>query len=265
MKKCPSCGGGPVARDTRSTTFEYKGHSFSYDQPGLWCPDCGEVFLHKSDKEATDRLIYNFQAVVDGRLTTDDILRIRKKLGLTQKEAGEKIGGGPNAFCRYETGKAYPTQGAENFLRALDRNPELLGAEEEPSLSLPKAPPDSLARFHSWSSAQRRNSNENAEQLSALWAQCLSDGHFDPFVSALKKLLKTHVAMNSGSEELQGVRRRNSNRIFPAKDAPKLEGFASVIKTLGFRLRFEPDRDSEEPSLPAKSSGADRARGGLKS
>ena len=82
--------------------------------------------MDKSDKDATDPLIYNFQAKVDGRLTTDDILRIRKKLELTQKAAGELIGGGPNAFSRYETGKAYPARGTENFLRVLDAHPKVL-------------------------------------------------------------------------------------------------------------------------------------------
>ena len=126
MEKCASCGGGPVFRETRETSFAYKGEILRYDQPGWWCSDCGEVLLEKSDKESTDPLIYNFQAKVDGRLTTDDILRIRKKLKLTQKEAGELIGGGPNAFCRYETGKAYPARGTENFLRLLDIHPEAL-------------------------------------------------------------------------------------------------------------------------------------------
>jgi len=126
MKKCLSCGGGPVARETKEATFEYKGEVLHYDQPGEWCAECGEVFLNKSDKESTDPLIYNFQAKIDGRLTTDDFLRIRKKLNLTQKEAGDWIGGGPNAFSRYETGRAYPTKGAENFLRLLDLHPEQL-------------------------------------------------------------------------------------------------------------------------------------------
>lgn len=124
MKKCVACGGGPVKRETRQASFKYKGQTLRYDQPGEWCAECGEVFLDKSDKNSTDPLIYNFQAKIDGRLTTDDILRIRKKLGLTQKEAGELIGGGPNAFSRYETGKSYPAKALENFLRVLDKHPE---------------------------------------------------------------------------------------------------------------------------------------------
>ena len=126
MKQCLACGGGPLKRATKKVTFEYKGHMFTYDQPGTWCNECGEAFLEKSDKQATDPLLVDFQARIDGCLTTNDIRQIRKKLGLTQKQAGKIIGGGVNAFSRYETGKAYPTRGTENFLRLLDRHPELL-------------------------------------------------------------------------------------------------------------------------------------------
>ena len=37
----------------------------------------------------------------DHLLPSDKVRRIRKKLGLTQREAGELIGGGPNAFQKY--------------------------------------------------------------------------------------------------------------------------------------------------------------------
>lgn len=60
MKSCPTCGGGPVTRETRQTSFEHKGKTLLYDQPGEWCADCGEVFLNKSDKEATDPLLNEF-------------------------------------------------------------------------------------------------------------------------------------------------------------------------------------------------------------
>ena len=126
MKKCPVCGGGPLRRETREMTFAYKGQQLTYDQPGLWCKVCEEGLLEPSDKEATDPLLADFMAKVEGRLTTGDIRRIRKKLDLTQRQAGEIIGGGVNAFHRYETGKAYPTKGTENFLRLLDKHPNLL-------------------------------------------------------------------------------------------------------------------------------------------
>jgi HTH-type transcriptional regulator/antitoxin MqsA len=53
-------------------------------------------------------------------------LRVRNKLQLSQAEANKIFGGGPNAFSRYETGKALPPQALIQLLRLLDRRPELL-------------------------------------------------------------------------------------------------------------------------------------------
>ena len=61
---------GSLERATKKVTFGYKGTVFAYDQPGAWCQECGEAFLESSDKEATALLLADFQARVDGRLTT---------------------------------------------------------------------------------------------------------------------------------------------------------------------------------------------------
>ena len=61
-------------------------------------------------------------AVVDSSF----ILGVRNKLKLTQAEANKIFGGGPNAFSRYETGKALPSKPLIQLLRLLDRRPELL-------------------------------------------------------------------------------------------------------------------------------------------
>jgi putative zinc finger/helix-turn-helix YgiT family protein len=83
------------------------------------------VFWKKATKSRLTPLIYNFQAKIDGRLTTDDILRIRKRSSAShRKKRGSLLEAVPNAFSRYETGKSYPTKALENFLRALDRHPE---------------------------------------------------------------------------------------------------------------------------------------------
>lgn len=66
MNRCVACGApGPLRRQTRLTTFKYKSQVLTYDQPGLWCDVCGEVFLNKTDKDATDPLIKAFQEKVD--------------------------------------------------------------------------------------------------------------------------------------------------------------------------------------------------------
>ena len=64
-------------------------------------------------------------AEIDAREAAE-LARIRKKLKLTQLEAAQITGGGPNAFSRYEPGNARPLPAVTNLFRLLDRHPELL-------------------------------------------------------------------------------------------------------------------------------------------
>ena len=60
------------------------------------------------------------------RLSPRDVARIRGGLGLSKRKAGRVLGGGPNAFARYESGEATPSQPLCLLLRLLDARPELL-------------------------------------------------------------------------------------------------------------------------------------------
>jgi HTH-type transcriptional regulator/antitoxin MqsA len=126
MKRCPVCGRGKLTRKTTRQTFHYKRKTLRYDQPGLWCDTCGEGILETADMDVTERRLYDFRASVDGYLTTAEVRRIRKKLGLTQRQAGEIFGGGHNAFSRYESGTTRPPKSTDALLRLLDKHPALL-------------------------------------------------------------------------------------------------------------------------------------------
>ena len=126
MKKCPFCQDGMLERTVILETYTYKHHSIEVQQPGEWCNICGEGIMNGEDLKATEQRIRDFQAQVDGLLTSQDIRRIRKKLKLTQKQAAEVFGGGPNAFSRYEHGEATPLRSTINLLRLLDNHPEQL-------------------------------------------------------------------------------------------------------------------------------------------
>ena len=62
----------------------------------------------------------------DGFLTDEDIKRIRKKLGFTQKEMAEKLGVGLKNFARYENLSVRQGKAMDNLLRILDKYPEAL-------------------------------------------------------------------------------------------------------------------------------------------
>ena len=59
-------------------------------------------------------------------MTADEIRGIRRRLGLSQVEAGKVLGGGPRAFTKYEAGTTKPSRSTVQLLRILDSNPSLL-------------------------------------------------------------------------------------------------------------------------------------------
>jgi HTH-type transcriptional regulator/antitoxin MqsA len=92
---------------------------------GWHCPLCREVEFDSGEGERFAATIKRIAEEIDAREAAE-LARIRKKLKLTQLEAGRITGGGPNAFSRYERGKARPLPAVTNLFRLLDRHPELL-------------------------------------------------------------------------------------------------------------------------------------------
>lgn len=124
-KTCPACFQGTLQQQVKHTQFEYRSHFLEYDQVGSWCTTCGEGIVTGKEAAASDSLLDEFIASVD-RDEASELVRIRKKLGLSQKEAAKIAGGGHNAFSRYERGEAKPIVAVVNLFRLLDRHPELL-------------------------------------------------------------------------------------------------------------------------------------------
>ena len=126
--KCPSCGGAQLVRDTRNLPYTYKGESTEIpDVTGDYCPACGEAVLDTEESVRTGALMLEFNRQVNAAMVDPDfIVRVRKKLSLDQREAGEIFGGGANAFSRYENGRTRPPLALVKLLKVLDRHPDLL-------------------------------------------------------------------------------------------------------------------------------------------
>ena len=69
--------------------------------------------------------------MAEGYLTDEDIKRIRKKLGLTQKAMAVKLGVGLKTFARYENLSVHQSRTMDNLLRILDQFPEVMAVFEE--------------------------------------------------------------------------------------------------------------------------------------
>ena len=126
--KCPCCGAAELIRDTRDMPYNYKGESTTI--PGVtgdFCPACGEVILNREYGDRYSELIWLFQRQVNSAYVDPGyIAKVRKKLGLDQRQAAELFGGGVNAFSRYENGKTKPPLALVKLFKLLDRHPDLL-------------------------------------------------------------------------------------------------------------------------------------------
>jgi len=126
--KCPACGAAKLVRETRSLPYTYKGEAIAIPNvKGEFCPACGEVVLDAAESQRVSSAMLEFNKHVNSAMVdTVFITRVRKKLALDQKEAGEIFGGGTNAFSRYENGKTKPPVALVKLLHILDRHPDLL-------------------------------------------------------------------------------------------------------------------------------------------
>ena len=122
---CPETG-HPMVRGVRPMTIEYKGHSIKIEMPGWYCEQGGEGIHTGKDMLVSDRALNRLKAKVDGLLLPETVKRIRKRLKLTQKDAGMMIGGGPNAFQKYEGGDVLVSKAITSALLLLDAHPENL-------------------------------------------------------------------------------------------------------------------------------------------
>ena len=119
---CPEMG-MPMHRGVHPMTLEYKGAIITFDMPG-WYTDASEEAIHSGeDMKISDRALNRLKAGAEGLLSSDEIKRIRQKLGLTQEQAGELIGGGPRAFQKYEADDLLPSRAVSSALALLDRDP----------------------------------------------------------------------------------------------------------------------------------------------
>lgn len=126
--KCPSCAAVELVRDIRDLPHTYKGESTTIQAvTGDFCSACGEVILDATESARVSAAMLEFNKQVNASIVDPDfVVRVRKKLALDQREAGEIFGGGVNAFSRYETGKTKPSLALVKLLKVLDNHPDLL-------------------------------------------------------------------------------------------------------------------------------------------
>jgi HTH-type transcriptional regulator/antitoxin MqsA len=119
--------GAPMTRGVRPMTISYRGRSVAIEMPGWYADDGVTDSIHNGgDMKVSDRALHRLKAAAEGVLGPEEVRRIRRKLRLSQREAGLVIGGGPNAFQKYEAGDVMASHAISSALRLLDADPQAL-------------------------------------------------------------------------------------------------------------------------------------------
>jgi len=146
---CPKTG-APMYRDTRPMTLTYKGESITFDMPGWYCDSSDESIHTGQDMKVSDRMLNRLKARVEGLLEPDEVRRIRKKLNISQAEAGQMIGGGPRAFQKYESGDLLPSRAISSALPRLDHDPKGLTVLKTRQGRTPSSAPQCVTTVRKW-------------------------------------------------------------------------------------------------------------------
>ena len=126
--KCPVCGRVELVHGTRDMPFTYKGQTTHVTAVTAdWCDACGESLTGPAESERVMRAMNEFRQQVNAQDGNQELIRnVRKQLHLSQREAAELFGGGPNAFSRYERGSTEAPQPLVQLFKILGRHPELI-------------------------------------------------------------------------------------------------------------------------------------------
>lgn len=108
-----------LRRDVRPQTFRYASLSRTIDTPGWYPEGDGDAIFIGKDLEPWDAALKEMKVAYAAHVKA-----VRKRLGLTQEEAGALIGGGKRAFQKYESGAMPPSEAAVALIEVLARHPE---------------------------------------------------------------------------------------------------------------------------------------------
>jgi HTH-type transcriptional regulator/antitoxin MqsA len=118
--------GALLSRGVRPFTVTYKDESVTVDLPGYYPEGEGDGVVVGDDMRVVDETLRVLKEKLDGVPSPATIRRIRRKLKLSQRKAGELLKVGENAFDKYERGLVEPSGPTSQLIMVLDRHPEII-------------------------------------------------------------------------------------------------------------------------------------------
>lgn len=114
---CPVCVTGELTFFKEPDEITYKVHSMSVEVEYSVCKQCGEEMILSEQIKRNDCRVRDAWRKVDGLLSGEEIVALRKQLDLTQLQASQVFGGGLNAFSKYERGEVIQSEAMDKLMR----------------------------------------------------------------------------------------------------------------------------------------------------
>ncbi len=111
--------GETLRRGVRRQVVRYGSLAREVEVPGWYPEGDGDAVHTGADLAESDRVYRELREQYAQR-----VREVRKRLKLSQEEAGRIIGGGKRAFQKYESGATPPSDAAVGLIELLMRHPE---------------------------------------------------------------------------------------------------------------------------------------------
>jgi len=125
-KLCPVCGEGRLTDQSRLVAAIYKAKEGEVADHFSICDACGTEQAGADHLRRNKRSMMAFRKEVDGLLTGEQILGLRQRWSISQKQAAKLFGGGPIAFSKYENNDVAQSESMDLLLRVANAVPEAL-------------------------------------------------------------------------------------------------------------------------------------------
>jgi len=115
---CPICETGTLSKQVHTGEIQYRGRTVRVD--GLeysLCKKCGADPVLAEQAKRNQVRFSDAKREIDGLLSSADIRKARRYLGLTQHAASSVFGGGLNAFSKYERGEVIQSKAMDKLIR----------------------------------------------------------------------------------------------------------------------------------------------------
>ena len=117
MTLCIVCKSENIEHLVAVENVSHKGHELQVTLEYSECGDCGREFVPRSQILRGEAAVRDAKKKFDGLLSSDEIVKARASLSISQEQASRVFGGGKNAFSKYERGEVSQSVAMDKLIR----------------------------------------------------------------------------------------------------------------------------------------------------